>query len=262
MLTPAQETPIYPVIFRIGEFEVTSFGLLVAIGALVGLWIFRRELQRSNLPEDAIDCAIAGVIGGMVGAKLLWVVEHLGEEPALDLLLSRGGMSWFGGFAGGVLAGLWVMQRKRLPKLQVLAAATPALAVGHAIGRIGCFLVGDDYGRPTTLPWGVAFPQGLPPTMIPVHPTQLYEAAALIPLAWILLRWRRAGRPDTDVLGGYLVAAGAIRFAIEFLRINERVLDGLSVAHLASLAAVAIGLLLLSRRRAPAVQNRAHGQRP
>ena len=229
----------------------------MAIGALVGLWIFRRELRRSRLPEDAIDAAIAGVIGGMVGAKLLWVFEHLGEEPALDLLLSRGGMSWFGGFAGGILAGLWIMRRRRLPKLQVLAAATPALAVGHAIGRIGCFLVGDDYGRPTSLPWGVAFPQGLPPTVVPVHPTQLYEAAALVPLAWILVRWRREGRADSYVLGGYLVAAGAIRFAIEFLRINERVLGGLSVAHLASLAAIVVGFVLLRRGRAAVAQKRA-----
>jgi phosphatidylglycerol:prolipoprotein diacylglycerol transferase len=79
--------------------------------------------------------------------------------------------------------------------VQVLAAATPALAVGHAIGRIGCFLVGDDYGRPTNLPWRIAFPEGLPPTAVPVHPTQLYEAAALVPLVILLMRWRRSGRP-------------------------------------------------------------------
>lgn len=231
--------------FRIGGFEVTSFGVLVAIGALVGLWLFQRELRRSGLPEDGIDAALAGVIGGMAGAKLLWVLEHLGEEPAIDLLLSRGGMSWFGGFAGGVLAGLLVMQRKRLPKVVVLAVATPALAVGHAIGRIGCFLVGDDYGRPTDLPWGIAFPAGLPPTTVPVHPTQLYEAVALVPLAVLLFHWRRQGHRDSWVLGGYLLLAGAIRFAIEFLRVNDRVVGGLSVAHLASLAVIAIGVALL-----------------
>ena len=174
---------IYPVLFRIGEFDITSFGALVAAAALVGLWVFRRELPRSGLPDSAVDAAIAGVIGGLFGAKLLWVFEHLHEEPFADLLLSRGGMSWFGGFAGGVLAGLLVMRWTRLPMVTVLAAATPALAIGQSIGRIGCFLVGDDYGRPTSLPWGVAFPKGLPPTIVPVHPTQLYEAAA-----------RRAGR--------------------------------------------------------------------
>ena len=199
------------------------------------------------MPESALDSAVAGVIGGLVGAKLLWTLEHLGEEPFTDLILSRGGMSWFGGFAGGILAGLWVMQLKKLPKIPVLAAATPALIVGHAIGRIGCFLVGDDYGRPTDLPWGVAFPQGLPPTSVPVHPTQIYEAAALVPLAWLLLRWRKHGRPDRFVLGAYLALAGTIRFLIEFLRVNVRVLGPFSVAHLASLVAIAVGAVFLFR---------------
>jgi phosphatidylglycerol:prolipoprotein diacylglycerol transferase len=238
---------MYPVLFRIGEFEVTSFGVLVAIGALVGLWILNRELARSGLPSDALDAAIAGVVGGLAGAKLLWVAEHFGEEPLLDLLLSRGGMSWFGGFAGGVLAGLAVMQWKRLPKMAVFAAAAPALAVGHAIGRIGCFLVGDDYGRPSNLPWAVAFPQGLPPTTVPVHPTQLYEAAALVPLAILLFRWRCQRRRDAFVLGGYLMFAGAIRFLIEFVRVNDRVVGPLTVAHVASLLVMGVGVALLSR---------------
>ena len=196
-----------------------------------------------------MDSGVAGILGGMIGAKLLWVFEHLGEEPAADLLLSRGGMSWFGGLAGGVLAAVMVMHWKRLPKLAVVAAATPALAVGHLVGRIGCFLVGDDYGRPSDLPWAVAFPEGLPPTTTPVHPTQLYEAAALIPIAFALLRMRRNGSNDRAVLGTYLVLAGALRFLIEFIRINERVIGPLSVAHLASLAAVTVGgVLLLSAR--------------
>jgi phosphatidylglycerol:prolipoprotein diacylglycerol transferase len=193
------------------------------------------------LPASALDAAIAGVVAGMAGAKLLWTLEHLGEEPFTDLILSRGGMSWFGGVAGGILAGLLVMQRKKLPKIPVLAAATPALAIGHAIGRIGCLLVGDDYGRPTNLPWGLAFPHGLPPTSVPVHPTQVYEAVALVPIAWFLIHWRKQGRPDTFVLGVYLMLAGAIRFLIEFLRVNVRVIGPFSVAHLASLVAIAAG---------------------
>lgn len=228
---------------------------MLAVGALVGLWMFRRELRRSGLPDDALDAAVAGVIGGMVGAKLLWVFEHRSEEPFFDLLLSRGGMSWFGGFAGGILAGLSLMQRKRLPKIAVLAAATPGLAVGHAIGRIGCFLVGDDYGRPTDLPWAVAFPHGLPPTVVAVHPTQLYEALALVPLAWLLLGWRRQRRPDMFVLGAYLVLAGTIRFLIEFLRVDTRVIGILSVAHLASLMAIAVGVVLLAKAETSSVRD-------
>lgn len=195
-----------------------------------------------------MDAALAGVIGGMVGAKLLWVAEHAGEAPLLDLLLSRGGMSWFGGLAGGLLTAIGVMVRKRIPVLPTLAAATPALVIGHAIGRIGCFLVGDDYGRPTDLPWGVAFPEGLPPTTVPVHPTQIYEALSLVAVAWLLLRWRNERRPDTFVIGAYLILAGSIRFAIEFLRINDPVIGVLTVAHLASLSAAIIGALILIQR--------------
>jgi phosphatidylglycerol:prolipoprotein diacylglycerol transferase len=241
---------MYPVLFRIGDFEITSFGVMVAIGALVGLWILHRELRRSGLPSDGLDAAIAGVIGGLAGAKLLWVAEHIGEERFVELLFSRGGMSWFGGFLGGILAGLLVMHWKRLPRIAVLAAATPALAFGHLIGRIGCFLVGDDYGRPSNLPWALAFPEGLPPTTTPVHPTQLYEAAGLAVLGWMLLRWRRHGLDDQLVLGRYLIAAGALRFGIEFIRVNTRVVGALTVAHLVSLAVITVGLALLALSRA------------
>ena len=224
---------------------------MVGLGALVGLWLFRRELAAAGLPADAIDGAIAGVLGGMAGAKLLWTLEHLGDAPFADLLLSRGGLSWFGGFAGGIGTALTFFAIRRYRILPLLAAATPALAVGHAIGRIGCFLVGDDYGRPTDLPWGVAFPEGLPPTTVRVHPTQIYEAIALAVIAVWLIRWRRRGVDDAAILGRYLVLAGTVRFAIEFIRINERVLFGLTVAHLASLAIIAIGSVLLVTRRAP-----------
>jgi phosphatidylglycerol:prolipoprotein diacylglycerol transferase len=220
--------------------------VLVAIAALVGIWIFGREAHRSGLPANAVDAAMAGVIGGLVGAKLLWAIEFRGEAPFLSLLLSRGGLSWFGGFAGGVATGLWFLRRHRVPLLAALSAAAPALAIGHAIGRIGCLLVGDDYGRPTDLPWGVAFPRGLPPTTIPVHPTQLYETLALIPIAWLLVRWRRQGVADAVVFGRYLVLAGALRFCIEFIRVNLRVLGPLTVAHLISLGVVTAGLTMLA----------------
>lgn len=240
---------MYPVLFRIGSFEVTSFGVLVAIAALVGIRLFGRELARSGLSRDAVDAAIAGVIGGLAGAKLLWTLEFLGEQPASDLLFSRGGVSWFGGLIGGVGTGLWMLQRRRVPLVRALAAATPALAAGHAIGRVGCFLVGDDYGRPSDLPWAVAFPEGLPPTNVPVHPTQLYEALALAMIAWALMRWRREGVPDHLVLGRYLVLAGSTRFAIEFIRVNVRLFGPLTLAHVISLALVTIGTAVIVRHR-------------
>ncbi len=249
------EGVIYPVLFRIGEFEITSFGVMVAVAAVAGLWLFDRERRRSNLPDSVVDAAMAGVFGGLAGAKVIWAIEHAGrQEPFLDLLLSRGGLSWFGGFVGGVLAGMLMLRRRRLPILPVLAAATPALALAHAIGRVGCFLVGDDYGVPSTLPWAVAFPEGLPPTLTPVHPTQLYETVALLPLMWLLLRWRRQGRPDHFVLGAYLIAAGLVRFVIEFLRVREPVAGPLAVAHLFALAAIAVGVALLRAKRRPAAK--------
>lgn len=236
---------MYPVLFRIGGFEVTSFGVLVAVAALVGLWLFRRELRQSGLPLDAADAGIVGVIGGLLGAKLLWTVEHASEGSVSDLLFSRGGLSWYGGLIGGLGAGLAYIVLKGWLIVPTLAAATPALAVGHLIGRIGCFLVGDDYGTPSNLPWAVAFPEGLPPTTMPVHPTQLYEAIRLGLLGWLLVRWRRSDVPDRIVLGRYLVSAGTLRFVIEFIRVNERVAFGLSVAHFVSLTAVAIGVCIL-----------------
>jgi len=237
---------MYPVLFRIGDFEITTFGVMVAVGALVGLWIFRRELARSRLPDAAADAAIVGLIGGLVGAKLLYAIEHAGEAPLFSLLTSRAGMSWFGGLLGGVGAGVGLILHKGWPLLPVMAAATPALAVGHAIGRIGCFLVGDDYGRVTDLPWGVAFPEGLPPTLEPVHPAQLYEMAWLFAVAWLLVGWRRRGVADRRVFGGYLALTGAARFLIEFIRLNAQVALGMTVAQFVSLGLVAVGVALLA----------------
>jgi phosphatidylglycerol:prolipoprotein diacylglycerol transferase len=241
---------MYPVLFRIGDFEITSFGALVGMAALVGIWIFGRELEKSRLPRNAVDAAIAGVIGGLVGAKLLWTLEFTGEQPVAALLFSRGGLSWFGGLLGGVGTGLWMLRRRRVPIVPALAAAAPALAVGHAIGRVGCFLVGDDYGRPSDLPWAVAFPQGLPPTDIPVHPTQLYEAIVLVGLAAALVRWRRMGVHDHVVLGRYFVLAGATRFAIEFIRVNARLFGPFTLAHVISFVLVTIGTVMIVRHRA------------
>jgi phosphatidylglycerol---prolipoprotein diacylglyceryl transferase len=240
---------VYPTLFRIGDFEITSFGVLVALGAFVGMLVFQRELRRGGMPEDAMNAAVAGVLGGLAGAKVIWAIEFRGTAPFLDLLLSRGGLSWFGGLAGGLAVGLTSLRFYRVPLVRGLAAASPALALGHAIGRLGCFMVGDDYGRPSTLPWAVAFPKGLPPTDVPVHPTQLYEMAALVIVAWMLMRWRRQGVPDPVVLARYLMFAGAIRFAIEFVRVNAPVLGPLTLAQLWSMGLVAAGAVIAVRAR-------------
>src|SRR4029079_12948222 len=238
---------LLPVLFRIGSLDITSFGAMVALGALVGLWVFRRELARSGLPDAALDAAVYGLVGGLLGAKLLYVFEHLDESSFFALFLDRGGMSWFGGFAGGLIAGYATIRAKRWPLVAVLAAATPALAIGQMLGRIGCFLVGDDYGRPPSLPWGVAFPRGLPPTLERVHPTQSSESVFLAFLAWLLIRWRRAGLGDRSVLGRYFLIAGLFRFALEFVRVNVRVAGPLTVAHFIALAGALLGVVIILR---------------
>jgi len=209
------------------------------------LWLFRRELNRAALPPGAVDAAFAGIFAGLLGAKLWWTAEFFDTAPFLALLLSRGGLSWFGGFTFGLSAGLLVIHLKRLPLLPTLAAAAPALAIGHAIGRIGCFLVGDDYGKVSDLPWAVAFPDGLPPTLERVHPTQLYEAIPLFAIGWFLLVCRRRRLNDRVVLGAYFALAGTTRFVIEFVRVNERVLGPLTVAQVVSFAVIAAGAGLL-----------------
>ncbi len=246
---------MYPTLVRIGGFEVTTFGVMVAIGAVAGLWLLRREALARGLPAASADVGLWGVFGGLLGAKLLYLAEHVGRESLIPLLFDRGGLSWFGGLAGGLLAGLVTARRRRLPLLALLAAGAPALAVGQAVGRIGCFLVGDDYGRPTRLPWGMAFPLGLPPTAEPVHPTQLYEALLLAGLAVLLGRWRRRGAGDATVLVAYLGLAGAGRFVIEFLRLNPRVALGLTVAQWASLLLVLASAVLAARQRARAADS-------
>lgn len=236
---------MYPVLFRIGSYDVTTFGLMVALGAGLGVLLVRRELAFRHLDVGAgTDVVLVGVLAGLAGAKLLYVFEHLPEGVG-ETLLSRGGMSWFGGLTGGLIAGLIMIAWKRLPLLGVFAAAAPGITLGQGVGRIGCFLVGDDYGRPTNLPWGVAFPEGLPPTLERVHPTQIYEAIALFFFTWLLVRWRRRGVADLDLFGRYLVLVSGTRFLIEIIRVNVRVALGLTVAQWFALGAMVLGVALV-----------------
>jgi len=225
---------------------------------MAGLWMFHRELLRGGLSATGVDAALMGVLGGLAGAKIVWAIEFRHDAPFLSLLLSRGGLSWFGGLLGGVGAGLLSLRRRRIPIVPALAAAAPSLAIGHAIGRIGCFLVGDDYGRPTDLPWGVAFPRGLPPVTVPVHPTQLYETVGLAVIAWLLIKWRRGRIADAVVFGRYLVLAGVLRFLIEFIRVNKPIAGPLTLAQLFSAAIMFVGLWFIQTRPYENPSRRGH----
>lgn len=255
---------VQPFIIHLGPLEVTGYGIMLMVAFLMGGWLITRQLREAGLKDDyAADMVAAAVIGGIVGAKL-WYVALTGDPGAL---LSRGGLVWYGGFIGGALAVILNSWRLRVPLRWTMQLAAPALAAAYALGRIGCFLVNDDYGRPTALPWGVKFPQGLPPstaenlknlfgipiptgidpaTVRAVHPTQLYEVAAMLAVFAVLWSLRKRGRPVGWLFGFYLVFAGIERFLVEILRAkDDRFLGPFTLAQLASAIIVVIGITLL-----------------
>ena len=188
-----------------------------------------------------------------MGARLYHVLESPRELLAdPSLLISRFGFAWFGGFLGGFVALLFLARRFGIPALEFMDLCSPAAAVGYAIGRIGCLLSGDgDYGVPTSLPWGMSFPNGVVPTTERVHPTPLYEFFIWLVIAVILWRIGKkaaiGARPKGEIFCAYLILTGVARFLIEFIRINPRSFFGLSNAQTASLVSMVVGSILLWR---------------
>jgi phosphatidylglycerol---prolipoprotein diacylglyceryl transferase len=259
---------VYPFIIHLGPLEITGYGLMLVVAFLMGGWLIARQLKEKGLREDyAADIVAAAVIGGIIGAKLWYVA--LTRDPGA--LFSRGGLVWYGGFIGGAIAVILNGSRLGVPLRWTMQLTAPALAAAYALGRVGCFLVNDDYGRPTNLPWGMKFPEGLPPstagnlhklfgisvpegidpsTVLAVHPTQLYEVVAMLIAFAILWRLRNNGRPVGWLLGLYLIFAGVERFLVEIVRAkDDRFLGSFTLAQLTSLVIVAIGAFLLYRWR-------------
>jgi phosphatidylglycerol:prolipoprotein diacylglycerol transferase len=259
---------IFPFVFHLGPLEITGYGLMMMVAFLMGGWLIALELKRRGLSEDyAADMIAAAVIGGIVGAKL-WYVAVTQDAGAL---FSRGGLVWYGGFIGGTAAVILNGWRLKVPLRWTMQLAAPALPAAYALGRVGCFLVNDDYGRPTDLPWAVKFPQGLPPstaanmeqlfgipvppgidpsTVLAVHPTQIYEAMLMLAAFMLLWSLRKGGRPIGWIFGLYLVIAGVERFLIEILRAkDDRFLGPFTLAQLTSVVLIAIGIWILMRLR-------------
>lgn len=239
---------------QIGPLSLKTFGLafglaFVACGAVVA-----RRLREIGKPVDwAYEIIFAALIGGIVGARLYWIVDNWDKAQGdlLGSIFSGSGLTWFGGALGGALAVLaWARWRNWLG-LQLLDTAAPALAIGYAIGRVGCQVSGDgDYGKLTDMPWGMAYPDGVVPTDEKVHPTPIFETLAMGLVALLLWHLRDALRPGA-LFALYLLLAGLERFLIEFLRRNDAVLLGLTEAQLISLVmlgAGAIWLGVLARR--------------
>jgi phosphatidylglycerol:prolipoprotein diacylglycerol transferase len=222
---------MHPVLFEILGVPVSSFGVLMSCGFLVGTWITTIRMREENLDPDLWGVMLLFVlVGGVAGAKLYFAVDGALRTEAgfLQRLVSGSGMTWYGGLVGGFLGAALGARLCRIPLKTFADSVCIGLAVGQAIGRVGCLLVGDDYGRPTDVAWGLAFPQGSPPTSVPVHPTQVYEILWLLPVALILWRRRRA---SPFLCGEYLAANGFGRIAIEHWRVNPEVALGLSEAQ-------------------------------
>lgn len=255
---------MYPELLRIGSFVVSSFGLMVALAFLAGYWITSLEFKRKKLDDKLLgNLLLLSMLGGIGGAKLMYIFENV---PLSDFIISpfthifsRGGLTFYGGFIGAVLL-FWILTIKnKVSFFKVMDAMAPALAIGHSIGRIGCFLVGDDYGIKSDVPWAVAFPKGLPPTTDPVHPTQVYEVILMGLVFFVLWKLRKRNTPDGWLFSILIILAGIERFLIEFIRsTTPSPIPDLSVAQLIAIGLIVIGILkIISIKNKPASKKTA-----
>jgi prolipoprotein diacylglyceryl transferase len=237
---------------HLGPLTIGSFGLLMLLAFLAAYFVLREDIRRRGVKADAQNIITICALLGIAGAKLYHVLESPGELIAHPIgeIFSRSGFAWFGGLIGVLLALYLLARRYKLSYLAMLDVCAPAAALGYAVGRIGCLTSGDgDYGIPTSLPWGMSFPNGLVPTTQRVHPTPIYEAIAATLIFWYL--WRqgskalRGPRPTGEVAALYLIWMGVERFLVEFIRINPRSFFGFSNAQAASLGSVIAGGAIL-----------------
>ncbi|HEU4341449.1 MAG TPA: prolipoprotein diacylglyceryl transferase [Candidatus Binatia bacterium] len=263
---------MYPVLFQFGPITIYSFGALMAVAALCATWVVHAELKRSGYnPESASSMVMAAAVGGLVGARLLFIVESWSDflRSPLDFILTGAGFTWFGGFLGGIIAVSWVVRRNDIPWLKAADMAAPALAIAYGVGRLGCHFAGDgDWGAVTDMPWGVAYTNAIigwvnPSTGIPyapgvrVHPTSVYEflqSASIFGLLWGV---RKKGYAPGMMFWFYLVLTGAARLIVEFWRINPVVALGLTEAQWFSVAMIVIGLWQVFKTRTHVVKSPA-----
>jgi phosphatidylglycerol:prolipoprotein diacylglycerol transferase len=247
----------HPLSYTIGPLTLTGFGIAVLLAFVVAQLIGQRELTRRGYdPEPVSDMIFAAVIGGLLGAKLYYVIVL----KNYDALFTRGGFVFWGGLIGGTLAVMLVIWRKKIPMLRIFDVGAPAVAAAYAVGRTGCWAVGDDYGKPwpggflsvqfpngappTTVgimshDFGVQFPAGMNPnTVVAVYPTQLIEVTLGLVMFAILWRMRDHKHAEGWLFGVYCVFAGIERFLVEFLRAkDDRTLyGGLSMAQFIAIA--------------------------
>jgi phosphatidylglycerol:prolipoprotein diacylglycerol transferase len=235
---------------------VKTFGVMFALGFLAAGVVIARRLKELGKPVDwSYEVIFAGLVGGLVGSRVYYLIQHTSQFTGDPLGSTFGGtgLVWYGGAIGGAIGVLLWAKRRGMLGLGLLDLCAVPLALGYAIGRIGCQVSGDgDYGKPSHLPWAMGYPHGTVPTPpgVRVHPTPIYETLAMGLVAWLLWRYRDRVRPGI-VFAWYLVGAGLERFAVEFLRRNAEVAGGLTVPQLESIGMALAGAawLILAARR-------------
>jgi phosphatidylglycerol:prolipoprotein diacylglycerol transferase len=239
---------------HLGPLTLQSFGIAFGFGFVAAGLVLQRRFRELDLPVDwAYEMVFAALIGGLVGARVDYLIENWDKVSGdvLGNLFSGSGLVWLGGVIGGA-AGVLIWARwRRWLGLALLDTAAIPLALGYAIGRIGCQLSGDgDYGKHTDLPWGMSYPDGTVPTTDTVHPTPVYETIAMGLVALLLWRLRDRLRPGL-VFALWLVLAGLERLLVEFIRRNDTVALGLTLPQLISVGMIAVGGVWLARAPTP-----------
>ena len=245
---------MYPELFRIGDIAISSFSVVLVISFLVAYLVGEAEFKRKGLNGNLADLLIiACVVGGIGGAKVLFLIQNatFSELIADPLRYVSSGLTFYGGLIGSLILMGIVTRKKKVNYWAVTDASAPALILAYAIGRIGCFLVGDDYGIPSNLPWAVAFPEGAPPTTERVHPTQIYDTLLMTGLFFFLWKIRKNYPSSHGWLSSVLfITLGIERFLIEFIRnTTPSFIPGLSQAQLISVAMIILGVLKIIQLR-------------
>ncbi len=230
--------------------SIKTFGVMFALGFLACGFVIARRLRELDRPVDwAYEIVFAALLGGVIGARAYYVIQNYSEvkHELLGSIFSGSGLVWYGGAIGGAIAVLAWMRWREALELRMFDMCATALALGYAIGRIGCQVSGDgDYGIRSSLPWAMGYPRGTLPTPpgVRVQPTPIYETVTMCLLAYLLWQLRDRVRPGV-VFALYLVGSGLERLLVEFIRRNKEVLIGLTAPQVESLVLLAIGLVWL-----------------
>ena len=250
---------MFPKLIQIGSFYIPTYGVLVALGFLAGLWMTLQLARRSSLPAEkitnlAVYCAMAGILGAKLFMFLFDAPEYLSHpEEIFSIETLRAAGVFHGGFLAALIVAAFYMRRQHLPLWPTMDGFAPGIALGHSIGRLGCFAAGCCWGKECHLPWAVYFRsnEAAPvPLDKPLHPAQLYESAAnLIIFAFLYRRFNRPHRAG-EIIGLYLVLYSTARFIIEFFREHEQSLVGpFSITQWIALGFLVLGAAILIRTR-------------